>query len=162
MIKLIALLLLTLSINAFAHKGHHHEIQSSEEKLQSKNLQEKENLKIISQKYEQNIQAIFQQKCLDCHEGTGSFPWYHKLPLIGSLIQKDRDESVKHLNMSKGFPFGGHGTNLEDLEAIAESISENSMPPFRYRILHWNSSLNENEKSLILNWANDSKLQLAK
>lgn len=142
---------------AVAHEGHHHGGHSSVEKTQAVDNKEKENLKIIGEKYDQNIRAIFDQKCLSCHGGSGQLPWYSHLPIAGSLMRHDREESVKHIDMSKGFPFAGHGTIEEDLDAILKSSNDGSMPPLSFKLLHWQSSLNENEKNKIQNWVIESK-----
>ena len=145
---------------ARAHEGHHHGTQSSAEKFQVAHNKKKEDLKFIGIKYNQNIRAIFNQKCLSCHGESVKLPWYSDLPFASQLIRKDREEAVKHIDMSNGFPFGGHGMNEEDLDAIAKSSSDGSMPPLRYRLLHWGASLNEYEKFQILKWVNESKILL--
>ncbi len=146
-----------LNSYAVAHEGHHHGVHSSVEKAQSADNKEKENLKIISKKYDQNVRPIFDQKCLSCHGGSSELPWYSHLPIAGSLMRHDREESVTHVDMSKGFPFAGHGTNEEDLDAILKSSNDGSMPPRSFKLLHWQSSLNENEKNQIQNWVIESK-----
>ena len=70
-------------------------------------------------------------------------------------------EAKVHLDFSNDFPFEGHGSPKEDLEAIAKSIKKGTMPPFRYTVMHWGSELSTDEKEAILKWA-DGSLQLLK
>lgn len=62
-------------------------------------------------------------------------------------------EAKEHLDFTNDFPFQGHGSPKEDLEAIADSMRDESMPPFRYRIMHWKTQLTDQEREMILKWA---------
>ncbi|MBI2026889.1 MAG: heme-binding domain-containing protein [Deltaproteobacteria bacterium] len=110
----------------------------------------------INQQYVQNIKQIFQKVCFDCHSNKTNYPWYHKLPGLKQFIERDIREGKKHLNLSNDFPFKSHATPQEDLDAIEKVILDNSMPPWRYKILHWNSKLTEAEKKEILKWIHSS------
>jgi hypothetical protein len=72
------------------------------------------------------------------------------------LIESDLREAKEHLDFSLGFPFQGHGAPKEDLEAIADAVHDNSMPPFRYRLMHWSSALSQAEKDAVLAWVEKS------
>ena len=60
------------------------------------------------------------------------------------------------MDMSNDFPFAGHGNPKDDLKALKRTVKEGNMPPFQYKLLHWSSSLNEDEKKLINKWIKDS------
>ncbi len=144
-----------------AHDGHHEGTRSGSEKfLEAQVLTSKDSMNDIVNSYNHKIKYIFEIKCLDCHGGTRTMPWYHSIPLVNNLMEKDRIESREHLDMSKGFPFAGHGTIIEDIEAVKKSIEERSMPPLKYRIIHWNSKLTESERSDILDWVDQSLKKL--
>lgn len=49
-----------------------------------------------------------------------------------------------------------HGSPAEDLEAIKRSIDEKTMPPLRYRALHWSSSLKPEEIRTVHKWIESS------
>lgn len=119
----------------------------------------------IKVNYQSEIQPIFEQKCLMCHGVATRLPLYAKLPPAIWLINHDRKEAKEELNMSWGFPFRGElgeRSQTKALEEIAEVVEENSMPPWVYRIMHWKSSLTEEEKAKILNWVKESKVVLEK
>lgn len=71
-------------------------------------------------------------------------------------------EAKVHLDMTKGFPFAGHGTPLEDIDAIGEALSKDSMPPLRYRFMHSSAKVSETERNTIGEWLERSKAALAK
>ena len=104
----------------------------------------------INEQYTQKIKPIFQKKCFDCHSDFTVFPWYVKIPGPKHLMEYDIRQALKHMDMSKDFPFGGHGSPLEDLEELKKTITENDMPPLRYILLHWDSRINDDEKRVIL------------
>lgn len=117
----------------------------------------KEQLQEVHQLYTKNVQSIFQQKCFNCHGTVDSLPWYARIPGPKQLIRKDIREAKEHMDMSEGFPFQGHGAPIDDLEAIERTLQENSMPPLRYKIMHWRSGVTSKEKAVIQEWMTTSR-----
>lgn len=116
----------------------------------------------INGRYVEHVKPIFAEKCGDCHSSRIRYPWYYPVPGIRQLIDHDHKEAMKHLDFSSDFPFGGHGSPKEDLRAIQESLKKDSMPPFRYRALHWKSKLTAEEKRIVTEWATSGELLLSK
>lgn len=114
----------------------------------------------ISQQYVASIEAIFKAKCFDCHSTQTNYPWYHKIPGIGHLMDSHISGGRSHLDMTAGFPFKSHVPPLEDLRAIQRAVEESSMPPWYYAIFHKNSRLNESEKKEILKWSIDAQKKI--
>jgi len=141
---------------SLGHEAHHHAPHTTENKEAEVSLTEKKVFEEINMNYQKNVKSIFQIKCMTCHSSQTIYPFYYNWPIAKQIIDGDIAESKKHLDMTNGFPFAGHGTPSEDLEAIKKNVSNGSMPPFRYRIMHWGSTLTESEKSLITDWANES------
>lgn len=113
-------------------------------------------LMAINKDYKNTVKPLFEQKCFDCHSDKTDYPWYYRIPGIKGFIDGDIAEAREHLDLSKDFPFGGHGDPAEDLEELEKVISEGSMPPFQYRLMHWGSGFSEAEKELILAWIRTS------
>ena len=148
--KILGIGLIFATTLAYSHEG------SSHENGHSKHSQDHKTINQINESYRKTIKPIFQKSCFDCHSSKTNFPWYYKIPGIKQLIDHDIFEAKVHLDMDNDFPFKGHGTNLEDLKAIGDSIKEGSMPPFRYRILHRDTVLNQEEKRQIREWVKQS------
>jgi len=142
MFNFFVILSFFISILAFTHDG----------KNRVKETVSNVALQKINDQYIKRIKPIFQKKCFDCHGSGNQLPWYSNIPGAKQLIQSDIEESKKHMDMSHDFPFLGHGTPEEDLIALKKMTNEESMPPFRYKLLHWNSSLTENEKKSLHEW----------
>lgn len=135
--------------NGKHHEGHHHE--ENENAPDSKIIYEKINLD-----YVKTVRPIFETKCFACHAQGMTTPWYSKIPLIKGMIEYDVTEAKKHMDMTHDYPFQGHGGPEEDLEAIQETIKKGEMPPFRYRMIHWSSSLSADEIKTIQAWIDKS------
>lgn len=148
-------LLLLFPLIVFAHEGERHPVNDEEWETISEKVSEN-TLKEINFSYVKKVKPIFQNKCLDCHGSGNPLPWYASIPGPKHLILDDIKEAKKHMDMSSDFPFLGHGTPEDDLMALAKTVKQGSMPPLRYKIMHWSSSLNEDENKAISEWIEDS------
>ena len=157
-----ALLFISIGLIApgtFAHKGEDHsKAQPNAEPTPAPGTTDA--LSAINQSYLQTVKPIFKRSCFDCHSTVTNYPWYSKLPGASWLIKSDITEARSHVDMTADFPFKSHSTPNKDLEAIRESISEGSMPPLRYRALHWDSALSDDEKKQVMSWIELSLKQL--
>jgi hypothetical protein len=111
---------------------------------------------VVNNNYLKRVKPIFVKKCFDCHSNQTVFPWYHSLPIVKEMLDKDIAEAKKHLNLSDDFPFEGHGSAEEDLKAIKDDVNKNEMPPFKYWIAHPGSRLTSIEKKMINEWVDSS------
>ena len=154
--KLIALLFV-FPLIAYGHGDEDHSKEKEDDGWETVTEEiPKEKLVKINRIYLKKIRPIFQKKCLDCH-GTGNkLPWYASIPGPKHLIQYDVTEAKKHMDMSNDFPFSGHGTPEDDLKALRKTVEKGDMPPLRYKIMHWNSSLTDEEKKAINEWVAES------
>lgn len=114
----------------------------------------------ISVDFQNSVKPIFEAKCIACHGQVATLPWYSSFPFAKNLIQRDLVQAKEHLDMSTGFPFGGHGSDMEDLEAIRESVDAGDMPPLRYKLLHWSARVSQEERSAIVAWVLRAETQL--
>jgi hypothetical protein len=146
--------------NGYSHGGEDH----SKENALKINYDEAYKIKLnqINKNYIETVKSLFKKSCFDCHSTQNEVPWYGKIPGISKLINYDKTEGIKHLNLDDDFPFKGHGTPVTDLKAISDSIQQNNMPPLRYKVVNWNNIIPENEKKLILKWINNSLRKIEK
>jgi len=157
-------LLLLIDLNpstAYAHKSHTHArpdpgLNSEKEPVKEAGIEADAVFSAIGASYSSSIETIFRRTCFDCHSSETRYPWYSKLPFVKSLIERDIEEANKQINMSRGFPFKGHGSVSEDLTAIEEAVRDGSMPPVRYRVLHPGSSLTGVERERVKDWVEES------
>jgi hypothetical protein len=146
LLGLIAFLILPPQVCAHSHHPKEDSRPAATTRLRQDQIEK------INNYYMKTIKPIFQRKCFDCHSSQTLYPWYHRLPGIKNWLDQDVSEGRKHLEMTKDFPFGGHGNPIDDLQAIRETTLKNSMPPTPYRFMHPSSQLSEEEKEEILKW----------
>jgi|GEM_PF-1919429 len=147
---------------ALAHEGHHHHVvRSQAEKVAGLPPDVLLVYSDVNQKYKAQVEPIFEQKCAACHSALVQAPWYASIPGLHQLIEDDRSEAKEHLEISKGFPFAGHGAIDEDLDSIRKMTEKNKMPTRFYKWMHPSSRLTVAEKEMILNWVSESEKQIA-
>lgn len=173
---LVAIYALVASLpHAFAHQGHHHAEPKPSEGSQSGHGGDHANhdqgqLHIekekqaayarINEMYGPKVKPIFQKKCMDCHGGEPQYPWYHSIPGIKQMLDKDVRESKEHIDLTGGFPFKSHASPEEDLDAFREIAEKGSMPPLGYRLMHWDTKLTDDDKKAILEWVTQAQKEL--
>jgi hypothetical protein len=107
----------------------------------------------------EQLHYIFKKGCFDCHTDRTVYPWYYKLPIIHGIIDNDVRGAKRHVDMSNGFPFGGHHRPADQLAGIREELKDDDMPPELYRLGHWSATPNAAERDSIYAWV-DSSLSL--
>ena len=154
------ILMLVIGVSVVAHEEHHRESGSQESKKANAEAELKLAYDDIQTEYAKSVQPIFNMKCAACHSEKSQSPWYSKIPGLHQLIESDRSEAKEHLEISKGFPFGGHGEPIEDLNAINEVATKGTMPTRFYSFMHPSSKLTQDEKKNVLQWVKASKAKL--
>jgi len=107
------------------------------------------------------LRPIFQKGCFDCHSDQTHYPWYHNLPGIKGMIDKDIRVARKRLDMSSGFPFGGHPRPADDLSRMKGALEDHEMPPSEYRLMHWSANPSAAERDSVISWIDESLRLLA-
>lgn len=110
----------------------------------------------INEAYLRDVKPIFKKACFDCHSDYTVYPWYSKIPVISSIIEEDIEEAKEHLDFTNDYPFVGHSNPINDLDEIVEEIEAGNMPPLKYKIMHPDSWLSDEEKEAVINWAKKS------
>jgi len=102
------------------------------------------------------LEPILRKGCFDCHSNQTHYPWYHAIPGIKQLIDKDIRAARKRLDMSKGFPFSIKGRPADDLSRIRGELADHDMPPWDYRLMHWNANPTDAERDSVISWIDES------
>lgn len=109
----------------------------------------------------ENVQSLLQEACYDCHSNHTRYPWYTYVQPVGWILAGHISDGKKELNFSD---FGAYTNRRQQskLKAIASQIKDGEMPLYSYTILHKKARLSKEEKSLIINWAQNAKDSLEK
>ena len=81
--------------------------------------------------------------CYDCHSNETDWPWYSHAAPMSWLVQDDVDEGRDELNFSEW-------DRRQDADYLVESMTEGSMPPRPYLLLHPSARLSAAEKATLL------------
>jgi len=107
-----------------------------------------------------SVKASLKITCYDCHSNNTNYPWYSNIQPGGWLMAKHIKKGKYELNFSE---FGSYSTRrqVSKLNGIANSIKDDIMPLKSYKIMHKSAELSTDEKSLLINWAQQSKDSLS-
>lgn len=100
-----------------------------------------------------SVRPIVNRACLDCHSNETRRPWYNRFPAASWLIQHDVGKAREHLNFSTWTGSTPHLATANEIQEICDAVSDAAMPPWRYRLLHSDAALSEEDKNNFCDWA---------
>ena len=107
-------------------------------------------------------QIIKNNQCLSCHSTNPNSVWYENMPIAGGIIEKDRTNSLRYIDLEKVVNQleAGEQISQVDLAKIEQSMLNESMPKSNYKFMHWGTGYNDEEKEIIAEWAKTTRAQL--
>ena len=96
----------------------------------------------------QQVNAILESSCYECHSTGGSAPWY--AAVSPTYLSANSARGV--LNFSDWQTYDAQ-KRADELKSIAQSVSGGSMPPGDYTALDHSARLSEEQKQVLLTWA---------
>lgn len=150
--------------SAQAHGQNHHTVAPSSAEVgtsapgarASVEMTRKHCLTLVGTEYLARVKEILLRTCGDCHSDRTRYPWYHAVPGIREMIDRDIAEARTHLDISQDFPFKGHATPEEDLLALRKVVLDDTMPPWSYSLMHSEASLSANDRNTVFSWIDES------
>ena len=106
------------------------------------------------------VQNILHQSCYDCHSNNTNYPLYVNIQPVGWLLASHISKAKEELNFSD---FGSYPwrRQISKLDAIANNIQDNTMPLPSYRFMHKKSRLTNDEKHLMISWAQELEVKIS-
>jgi hypothetical protein len=103
----------------------------------------------------ESVQTILRNTCYDCHSNNTNYPWYSNIQPVGWLLSKHITNGKQALNFSE---YGSYSPRrqLSKLDEITNAIRDDIMPLPSYKMMHKNVQFGTNEKTLLINWAQQS------
>ncbi|MEC5143011.1 heme-binding domain-containing protein [Chitinophaga sp. 212800010-3] len=107
-----------------------------------------------------SVRDILTTACYDCHSNNTNYPWYVNIQPVGWMLARHIKNGKENLNFSE---FGAYSLRrqMSKLRSIQNSIKDGIMPISSYTLIHKNARLTDNDKSLIIDWANKTRDSLA-
>ncbi len=97
--------------------------------------------------------------CLECHAAGAPVPFYGKLPVIGPVVQADMKQGTNYVDLTAMVEAleNSQPVSETDLAKVENTALSGSMPPAKYYMAHWGTSLNGDEKAVIIGWAKNER-----
>lgn len=98
----------------------------------------------------QNVKAILQTSCYDCHSNNTRYPWYSRIQpghgIWHSILKKERE-----LDFSN---FGDYSLRKQrsKFRSMSEQIEKGEMPLSSYTLIHRNAILTQDKKQILIEW----------
>ena len=108
-----------------------------------------------------SIMALLSTACYDCHSNKTNYPWYSHITPVNWWLKDHVDEGKKHLNFTE---FKTYSLKKQDhkLEEIVETVENHSMPLDSYLWIHDEAALSEQQRKMLVDWANASRQTIQK
>ena len=100
----------------------------------------------------ENVQAILNRSCADCHSNKTNYPWYAEVQPVAWWLNDHVTDGKKHFNLNN---FGNWRIAMQNhkLEELIEQVKEGEMPMESYTLIHKDAKLSEDDKTLLVGWA---------
>ena len=100
--------------------------------------------------------------CLDCHSENPDLPFYADFPLIGDMVKEDSESGYRAFDMTRLMEDLKAGNDVDpvDLAKVEKVVLDDRMPMAKYYLIHWGSSLTEEKREIVLNWAAQMRAKL--
>ena len=108
----------------------------------------------------ENVMTVLKTSCYDCHSNNTAYPWYNNIQPVAWWLKHHVDEGKREINFNE---FGSYAIRRQykKLEEIAEQVKEDEMPLSSYTLIHTNAKLNAEQKTLLINWAEEVRKEIA-
>lgn len=104
---------------------------------------------------EEQVAAILvQNDCMVCHSYDSAMPFYATLPIIRDRMQQHTHRATRFTDLHSV------ASNLQHIDEaslakLEQAMLNGSMPLLEYRLVHWGTSFNDAEKSVLAGWVRD-------
>ena len=101
-----------------------------------------------------NVKNTLKVACNDCHSNKTEYPWYANIQPVAWFLDHHVTDGKRHLNFSN-FTSRPVAYQNHKFEETIEMIKENEMPlpSYTYFGLHSGAKLTEDQKQILIKWA---------
>jgi len=104
------------------------------------------------------VNAILQRSCKDCHTNKTNYPWYANIQPIGWYLANHIKEGRRELNFSEWKNFSNQRKRRK-LKEICEEVESREMPLRSYLLVHREAGLSDEDIRILCEW---TKAEIAK
>lgn len=107
----------------------------------------------------QNVQAIFDRSCIDCHSYRTRYPWYSRISPVSWWLKDHIDEGREELNLSE-FATYSPKRAARKMEEMCEMVEKGEMPLREYTWGHWDAKLSEADRQTLCQWSKEERARI--
>jgi hypothetical protein len=130
-------------------------------------FQPEKNLNVGSQEHDimgvlevpDQVASLLKNSCYDCHSNHTQYPWYNKISPTSWYLDKHVRAGKEALNFNE-FGLLNQRKMIGALSTVCEVIESGSMPLVSYTMIHRSAGLDEEEASILCDWAEAGAEQL--
>ena len=112
-------------------------------------------LESVKKEYLTAVKPIYEKKCFNCHSSKTVFPWYHSLPMVKQMLDRNVAEAKEAIDFTNDFPFSGK--KAKDYAAMVNCLNDETMPPGLYLAGNPDAKLTDDEKKILRDWVEKAK-----
>ncbi len=105
---------------------------------------------------QENISALLQESCYDCHSNNTEYPWYNKVQPVACFLEDHINEGKEELNFNEWDAYSNRRKNSK-LKSIISQVKDDEMPLASYTLIHKDAKLSNSEKTLIIDYMKNLK-----
>ena len=105
---------------------------------------------------QENISALLQESCYDCHSNNTEYPWYNKVQPVAWFLEDHINEGKEELNFNEWDAYSNRRKNSK-LKSIISQVKDDEMPLASYTLIHKDAKLSNSEKTLIIDYMKNVK-----
>ena len=107
----------------------------------------------------QELKDVIHTSCYDCHSNNTNYPWYGHVAPFSWLLDQHIRNGKHEMNFSEYDTLSSR-KKIAILDEICEVVSDSSMPPSNYLMLHSDAILSEEDKEMLCDWAEMEAMRL--
>ena len=102
------------------------------------------------------VKELLKTSCYDCHSNQTVYPWYNNIAPVSYWIDEHIEHGKEELNFSE---WASYSVKKKDhkLEELIEEVEEGEMPLKEYTWTHREARFTNEQKELLINWANAAR-----
>ena len=105
------------------------------------------------------LKATLKVSCYDCHSNHTNYPWYAHIAPFSWIIDQHIRNGKQELNFSE-YDSLGKRKKIAILDEICEVISDSTMPPANYLMLHREAALDFDDITAFCDWADGAAFSI--
>ena len=105
---------------------------------------------------DQNVSAILDRSCVDCHSNKTRWPWYSHVAPVSWFVIDHVNEGRKELNLSEWGQYDRR-RQLNKLRQICREVTNGAMPLGSYTPMHAGSELNPDDVNALCDWTDATR-----